>query len=142
MAFLAAVAGLDKTANGVHLFDLLVNRVSDRQEISRTGTAITFVTPSEYKKFVFFQRATNNDVKKIEIPAIAHVIESKKKKLRSNIEEMLEKGYHEKYLPIAEDLLLEKDPKHVLAALLKIVYANEFNEENYNAIQKTSASTS
>lgn len=118
-----------------------VHRIGRTGRAGKNGTAITFVTPSEYKKFIFFQRATNNDVKKIEIPAIAHVIESKKKKLRTNIEEMLEKGYHEKYLPIAEDLLNEKDAVHVLAALLKIVYANEFNEENYNDI-KISANTS
>jgi len=118
-----------------------VHRIWRTWRAGKTGTAITFVTNSEYKKFVFFQKATNSNVKKIEIPAIANVIESKKKKLKSNIESMLEKGSHEKYLPIAQELLQDKNADHVLAALLKITYANEFNEEHYNKIENFSVST-
>lgn len=118
-----------------------VHRIGRTGRAGKTWTAITFVTPSEFRKFVFFQKATNNDVKKIEIPAIAHVIETKKKKLKANIAEMLEKGAHEKYIAIAQELLQERDPDHVLAALLRIAYANEFNEEHYTAIEKTSWST-
>ena len=117
-----------------------VHRIGRTGRAGKTGTAITFVTPSEYRKFVFFQKATNNTVKKIEIPAIAHVIETKKKKLKANITEMLEKGAHEKYLTIAQELLQEREADHVLAALLRIAYSNEFNEEHYTTIEKTSSS--
>lgn len=116
-----------------------VHRIGRTGRAGKTGTAITFITPSEYRKFVFFQKATNTEVKKIEIPAIEHVIASKKKKLKNNIEEMLAKGTDEKYLAIAQELLLEKEADHVLAALLKIAYANEFNEEHYNIITKISS---
>lgn len=119
-----------------------VHRIGRTWRAGKTGTAITFVTPSEYRKFVFFQKATNNDVKKIEIPAIAHVIETKKKKLKANIAEMLENGAHEKYIAIAQELLQEREAEHVLAALLRIAYSNEFNEEHYTAIEKTSSSSS
>jgi len=117
-----------------------VHRIGRTGRAWKTGTAITFVTPSEFRKFVFFQKVTNNNVKKIEIPAIANVIESKKKKLKINIENMLETGSHEKYLPIAQELLKEKDADHVLAALLQITYADEFNEEHYNKIENFSVS--
>jgi ATP-dependent RNA helicase DeaD len=53
---------------------------------------------------------------------------------------MLETGSHEKYLPIAQELLKEKDADHVLAALLQITYADEFNEEHYNKIENFSVS--
>lgn len=117
-----------------------VHRIGRTGRAGKTGTAITFVTGSEYKKLVFFQKATNTNIKKIEIPAIEHVIESKKKKLKTDIKNMLEKGSHEKYLPIAQELLHEKDADHVIAALLKIAYANEFNEDHYNKIENFSIS--
>jgi hypothetical protein len=53
---------------------------------------------------------------------------------------MLEKGAHQKYIAIAQDLLLNKDPEHVLAAMLKIAYNNEFDADNYNHINKVEAS--
>lgn len=118
-----------------------VHRIWRTGRAGKTGVAITFVTASEYRKLVFFQKVTNTNIKKIEIPAIANIIESKKKKLKTNIESTLEKGSHEKYLPIAQELLQEKDADHVLAALLKIAYANEFNEEHYNKIENFSIST-
>ncbi len=116
-----------------------VHRIGRTGRAGKTWTAITFVTPSEYRKFVFFQKATNNDVKKIEVPAIAHVIETKKKKLKANIKEILEKGAHEKYINIAQEILQERDAEHVIAALLRIAYSNEFNEDHYNNIEKTSS---
>ncbi len=118
-----------------------VHRIGRTGRAGKTGVAITFVTSSEYRKLVFFQKVTNTNIKKIEIPAIANIIESKKKKLKTNIESTLEKGSHEKYLPMAKELLQEKDADHVLAALLKIAYANEFNEEHYNKIENFSIST-
>lgn len=118
-----------------------VHRIGRTWRAGKTWTAITFVTPSEYRKFVFFQRATNNDVKKIEIPAIEHVIESKKKKLRTNIDELLEKGAHEKYLSMAQELIKDKEAVNVLAALLRLNYANEFNTEHYSDISKVPVNT-
>lgn len=118
-----------------------VHRIGRTGRAWKTWTAITFITAREYKKLVFFQKATKTDIKKIEIPAIEHVIESKKKKLKTNIDTMMEKWSHEKYIPIAQELLKEKDADHVLAALLKIAYANEFNEEHYNKIENFSIST-
>jgi len=119
-----------------------VHRIGRTGRAWKTGTAITFVTASEYRKLVFFQKATNTNIKKIEIPAIEHVIESKKKKLRTNIDELLEKGAHEKYLSMAQELIKDKEAVNVLAALLRLNYANEFNAEHYNDISKVPVNTS
>jgi ATP-dependent RNA helicase DeaD len=115
-----------------------IHRIGRTWRAGKTGIAITFVTNTEYKRLMFFQKATNTSIKKIEIPAIKNVIESKKNKLKTNIKNMLEKGSHERYLPIAQELLHEKDADQIVAALLKMAYANEFNEENYNKIENFS----
>ena len=118
-----------------------VHRVGRTGRAGKTGTAVTFITPSEFRKLAYYQKATNMEIKKMEIPAIHNVIEAKKKKLKTNVESILEQKSHEKYLPIAQELLKEKDADQVLAALLRIAYANEFNEEHYNIIEKVSVNT-
>jgi hypothetical protein len=41
---------------------------------------------------------------------------------------------------MAKEILQEKEAVQVLAALLKITYPNEFNEDNYHFIEKISVS--
>ena len=117
-----------------------VHRIGRTGRAGKTGIAITFITPSELRKFTFFQKVTNASVTRMDVPAVSHVIDAKKKKLKESIDSMLEKGAHQKYIAIAQDLLLDKDPEHVLAAMLKIAYNNEFDADNYNHINKVEAS--
>ncbi len=115
-----------------------VHRIGRTGRAGKTWTAISFVTPSEYKKLVFFQKSTNTNIQKIEIPAASTIIESKKRKLKSNIQDTMDSWDHKKYLDMAKELLQEKDSIHVLAALLEIVYSNEFSEEYYQKIDNFS----
>lgn len=119
-----------------------IHRIGRTGRAGKTWIAITFITASEYRKLVFFQKATNTNIKKIEIPNIENVIESKKKKLRTNIDELLEKGAHERYLSMAQELIQDKEAVNVLAALLIINYSNEFNTEHYSDISKVPVNTS
>jgi len=117
-----------------------VHRIGRTGRAGKTGIAITFITPSEFRKFQFFQKATNTVVAKMDVPSVIHVIEAKKKKLKDNIAELLEKGAHEKYVALAKELLTDKDPEHVLAVMLNIAYNNEFNEDHYSHINKVQSS--
>ena len=116
-----------------------VHRIGRTGRAGKTGTAITFITPSEFKKLMFIQKVTSTNIQKMEIPAVKHVIDAKKRKLKDSIVELLEYGAHEKYIDIAQDLIADKDPHHVLAAMLKIAYNNEFNENHYNQINTSDA---
>ncbi|MFA5747479.1 MAG: DEAD/DEAH box helicase [Candidatus Absconditabacterales bacterium] len=117
-----------------------IHRIGRTGRAGKTGIAITFINPREYKSIVFLKRATNTDIKKMEVPAIKNVIEAKRQKLKTNISNIIEKGTHEKYLEMAKEILQEKEAVQVLAALLKITYPNEFNEDNYHFIEKISVS--
>ena len=116
-----------------------VHRIGRTGRAGKTGIAITFITPSEFRKFSFFQKATNTVVARMDVPSVIHVIEAKKKKLKETIDMLLEKGAHEKYVEMAKGLMEGKDPEHVLAAMLNIAYKNEFHEAHYNHINKVEA---
>jgi ATP-dependent RNA helicase DeaD len=85
---------------------------------------------------VFFQRATQTTIKKGEIPAITDIIKTKKNKFQQNLNAIVESEGYKSTLEFAQQLLQDKEPDHVVAALIKIAYENEFNEHNYRALDK------
>lgn len=113
-----------------------VHRVGRTGRAGRTGTAITFVSPQEYKSIMYLQRITKTDIKKWEIPEVEEIIKTRKEKLKKTLEAIMEKDSYKKLLPVAEELIKDQDPTNVLAALLKIHYQEVFDAENYQNISE------
>jgi ATP-dependent RNA helicase DeaD len=113
-----------------------VHRIGRTGRAWKTWKAITFVTGSEYKKLWFFQRATKSDIKKTDIPEIKNVIKNKQIRLKDSIYSVLESWNLDKYSDFVDSLLEDKDPRQIVAALLKMAYQNELNEDNYKSIDK------
>jgi len=51
-----------------------VNRIGRTGRAGKQGTAITFITPSEYRKLMFIQRIAKTDIKKSKVPNIKDII--------------------------------------------------------------------
>jgi ATP-dependent RNA helicase DeaD len=62
-----------------------VHRIGRTGRAGNEGTAITFITPSEYKKLMFFQRIAKTDIKKASLPKVKDIINAKKKKINEDI---------------------------------------------------------
>ena len=56
-----------------------VHRVGRTGRAGKEGTAITFITPSEYKQLGFIRRKIKSDIRKEKVPGIEDVINTKKK---------------------------------------------------------------
>ncbi len=113
-----------------------IHRVGRTGRAGKTWTAITFVSPQEYRRIGFFQRATKTDIKKWTIPEIEQIIESRKTKLQKDIDAILDGDWYKKLLKVSESLLEGKDAAEVLAALLKIHYQEVFDAEHYHNISE------
>ena len=119
-----------------------IHRIGRTGRAGKTGIAITFVTASEFRKLVYFQRATQTTIKKWEIPAITDIIKTKKNKFQQNLNAIVENEGYKSTLEFAQQLLQDKSPEHVVAALIKIAYENEFNEHNYKSLDKVQMGSS
>jgi len=113
-----------------------VHRIGRTGRAGNEGTAITFITPSEYKRLMSIQRFTKTDIKRSKIPEVKDIIRAKKEKINQDIKRIIEDEIDTKFYDWAKNLLQESNPTQVLAALLNYSFEEEMNPEAYGEITK------
>ena len=113
-----------------------VHRIGRTGRAGKEGTAITFMTPSEYKKLLQIKRITKTDIRKEKLPEIKDVILSRKHRIIENITNILQEGNLNGFLDMAKDLLKEGNPEEIVASLLKSAYEDVLDTSNYNEIEE------
>jgi len=113
-----------------------VHRVGRTGRAGKEGTAITFVTPDEYRKLVYIQRVAKTDIRKEQIPDVKEIIEIKKNRIMDDLKDSVENGRYDSYREMAAALLEIGDPEGVICALLKNAYADELEAKSYGRIGK------
>jgi len=116
-----------------------VHRIGRTGRAGKEGTAITFITPSEYRKLMFIQRIAQADIKKSEVPKVKEIIKAKKRKVYQDLQGILEEGkLDERYYNWAKKLQEENEPTEILAALLNYCFNEDVDPEHYGEIQDVS----
>ncbi len=113
-----------------------VHRIGRTGRAGNEGTAITFITPSEYKKLMFIKRIAKTDIKKSRVPNVKDIIDSKKKKIYEDLTEILEENVDSTYFNWAKNLLEDKNPTEILAAVLNYCFEDELNPESYGSVKE------
>jgi len=116
-----------------------VHRIGRTGRAGNEGTAITFITPSEYKRLMFIQRIAKTDIKKSKIPKVIDIIEAKKKKIYDDLTTILEGEIDTKYHNWAKELLEDNNPTEILAAVLNYSFEEELNPDAYGEIKEVGA---
>ncbi|MBT3784704.1 DEAD/DEAH box helicase [bacterium] len=116
-----------------------VHRVGRTGRAGNEGTAITFITPSEYKRLMFIQRISGADIKKSVVPKVKDIIKAKRTKIYQDLKAILEDEIEPKYYNWAKKLLDENDPTQMLAALLNYSFEEELNPDTYGEIKEVGA---
>lgn len=112
-----------------------VHRIGRTGRAGNTGTAITFISSSEYRQFGALQRQIGASIKKVAIPSVQDVIEIKKTKIREELADIVENGTYSEYLEVARDILEGKEPEIALASLLRLAFKSELEESHYPEIR-------
>jgi ATP-dependent RNA helicase DeaD len=115
-----------------------VHRIGRTGRAGNEGTAITFITPSEYNRLRFIQRIAKADIKKSTVPKVKDIINAKKKKIYDDLMTLLEEDVDKKYYKWAEKLLEDQDPTNIMAALLNYCFEEELNPDTYGEISDIS----
>ena len=118
-----------------------VHRIGRTGRAGKRGTAITFITPSEYRKLMHIQRTANAEIRKEKIPKVKQLINMKRKRIINEISEIIEKKTFDDNLPVAYELLGDHKPDEIIAALLTHAYKDDFSPEKYAKIRDVKEST-
>lgn len=113
-----------------------VHRIGRTGRAGKEGTAITFITPSEYKRLLQIKKVTKTDIRKEKIPGIKDVIISRKYRIKESIKNEIQEGNINNFVEMAKDLLKEGTPEEIIASLLKINYEDVLDSSNYNEIEE------
>lgn len=147
---LSILVATDVAARGIDVNDLThvvnyaipqeaesyVHRIGRTGRAGKEGTAITFMTPPEYKKLLQIKRITKTDIRKEKLPEIKDVILSRKHRIIENITNILQEGNLNGFIDMAKDLLKEGSPEDIVASLLKSAYEDVLDTSNYNEIEE------
>lgn len=122
-----------------------VHRIGRTGRAGNQGTAITFVTPREYRKLSFIQKVTKTDIKKEKLPRVAEILKFKEESIIESVNQNLEMENYESYQDLAKKLLVGREESEIetmLAALLKHAMGNELEADTYNEISERRESNS
>ena len=119
--------------------DSYVHRIGRTGRAGNEGTAITFITPSEYKRLMFIQRIAKTDIKKSKVPKVKDIIKANKKKIYDDLTAILENEIDTKYYNWAERMLEDNNPTEILAAVLNYCFEEKINPDAYSEINETGA---
>ena len=118
-----------------------MHRVGRTGRAGKSGRAITFITPSEYRKLMFIQKIAKTDIKKADIPQVKEIISAKKTRIKDHIQSIIDQSVDPQYTEFAEQLLSLYSPKEALSAVLKASFESEFSEDNYTNIKPSKQHT-
>ncbi|MFI3262769.1 MAG: DEAD/DEAH box helicase, partial [Rikenellaceae bacterium] len=116
-----------------------VHRIGRTGRAGNEGTAITFISNSEYRQFVQLKKDVKTEIRREDIPTAENVVEIKKKSIINKLAETLENETYDSYMEMAAKILESApNPEVAIAAMLKMSFKNELDAENYPEIRSFS----
>ena len=114
--------------------EIYIHRVGRTGRAGKEGTAITFITPSEARRFSYIKKASKSEIRKEEIPTPREVVERRRELIKEQLLSALENDGGEEYRSISEGLLEDNDPVDVLSSVLSLFYRDALDESQYKDI--------
>ena len=108
----------------------LAVRIGRTGRAGKQGTAITFVSPSEFRGLNNLMRDIKVEIKRETLPSPQDIVEMKRLKIKDEMQEIVENESYDGYREFAEELLAEYTPDVALGALLRLAFRSELDQSN------------
>lgn len=118
-----------------------VHRIGRTGRAGNKGVAITFITKKDAYQLTRIQRMTKTNIKRQQAPTINEVISAKKEALDAFVNEIIIENDYNDYIELAKNLLADKNPEIVAAAILRHAYGDDFLPQNYFQYTPSASST-
>lgn len=114
--------------------EIYIHRVGRTGRAGKEGTAITFITPGEARRFSYIKKASKAEIRREEIPSPREVVENRKEKMKAELEEALSETAGDDYRDVALKLLEGRESVDVLSSLLLHFYHGSLDVSQYRDI--------
>ena len=126
-----------------HDSESYLHRVGRTGRAGNSGTAITFVTPEEYRSLFKIKRISGKQLKKAAVPGIEGILAAKKERLAVKINaravELAEKPAKSKlWHDMAKEILTKMPPEEALAAVLAESFSDSLDPGRYHELTEVS----
>ncbi|MBI5407740.1 MAG: DEAD/DEAH box helicase [Nitrospirae bacterium] len=118
-----------------------VHRIGRTGRAGKEGTAITFITPEEYRKLQYIKKSAKTDIRKAILPKVRDIINTKKQRIKTELEDIVKAQPQGQYLEMSRELLTDHEAEEVLAALLQYAFHEELDEKHYTEIEDVAVDT-
>lgn len=149
---ISILVATDVAARGIDVMDLThvinyslpqdpesyIHRIGRTGRAGKSGIAITFISHEEYRKLMQIQSFTKTGIRREKLPGAAEIINIKRLRIQSDLNEIIQSGKHKSYMKTAVKMLEENDPADVVAAILKYSLEDELDEKKYRDIADVS----
>lgn len=116
--------------------DAYIHRIGRTGRAGRKGTAISFVTSREHRCLEIIKRTTGSAMSRGHIPGVGEVIAAKRDKVRFKIEQAITDDKIGHYADLAAELLEKGNAPRVLAACMRLAFADELDTSSYGEIRQ------
>ncbi|MEG1608126.1 MAG: DEAD/DEAH box helicase [Mucinivorans sp.] len=113
-----------------------VHRIGRTGRAGNEGTAITFISSSEYRQFAAIQRVVKVNIRKEQLPTAQDIVEMKKVKITEDLTEIITEESYKDYTKMATEILENNTPEIALASLLRLAFKSELEESSYPEIRR------
>lgn len=113
-----------------------VHRIGRTGRAGNQGTAITFITPSEFRQLNTIERVTKSSIRKVDLPNVDQIIKAKRESITEEIQSLTDKDVNKNCRAWASQLLSRPDaePEDVMATVLQHVFGKDMDKNNYKEL--------
>ncbi len=115
-----------------------VHRIGRTGRAGKQGTAITFVTPAEYRSLLYIQRIAKTSIRKEQIPRVAAILKQKKATIVEEISDLIFNEQVDDFADLAADLSEQFAADVLIKGLLKYFLKDSLSSDAYSDIKDVS----